>query len=463
MALKFLPFTFADAATGFRRIAETINGILNFQFDDSRIRTPAERAAGVTPVNYAYAPGIAIDPHRYNMKADGSANDTTAYTTALAVAAQTGGFVQLPAGTILLSPGIAHPANVLVRGAGNGQTLIKRAATGDFITSFGVNASLQDLTIDMQGVGLGAGIGLHILANAGAQFLSNVSIINAAGACLQFEAVGGSNSVVSGGVFFTLGTMGSVGAIKINGDDSQAVPRTFLGVNSDGCTLYDFGGASDLFVYGGYTNGLIFSSANASNVCLNGLRVGAAGGAVTVKGGGHQFNGVQMASPSLTLDSTCLNGRFNLTIGDYAITDNGTGNSVWIPTQNYVPSWTTTGTAPALGNGSINGKWSRDGSTISVDVDLTMGSTTTYGTGDFHFSLPFAANALAHGNQRTAGSALLNDSSSGIFDVGCSVVDPSGVVTSIFAQGQTTAVAATVPFTWATGDRITLHVEYKVP
>lgn len=40
-----------------RRHREVTDLMLNFQHDDSRIRTPAEVEAGVTPVNYAYEPG----------------------------------------------------------------------------------------------------------------------------------------------------------------------------------------------------------------------------------------------------------------------------------------------------------------------------------------------------------------------------------------------------------------------
>jgi len=40
-----------------RRHREVTDLMLNFQHDDSRTRTPAEIAAGVTPVNYAYPPG----------------------------------------------------------------------------------------------------------------------------------------------------------------------------------------------------------------------------------------------------------------------------------------------------------------------------------------------------------------------------------------------------------------------
>lgn len=83
MAIPSLPFSFTDALTGFRRIAETINNILNFKFDASRIRTPAEIALEVMPVNFAYATG---DPRRYGADPTGVSVSTTAVQTALNVA-----------------------------------------------------------------------------------------------------------------------------------------------------------------------------------------------------------------------------------------------------------------------------------------------------------------------------------------------------------------------------------------
>lgn len=96
MSLPPLSFTFTDLQTGYRRLVETINAILNFTFDDSRIRTAAEIAAGVMPVNYAYEP---LDPRRYGWVNDGAfsgsppvftgTNNYTAIANALLVAAQT--------------------------------------------------------------------------------------------------------------------------------------------------------------------------------------------------------------------------------------------------------------------------------------------------------------------------------------------------------------------------------------
>lgn len=56
MALPPIPTRHVDSAAHRQRIAETVNGITSFQFDDSRVRTGAEIAAGVTPVNFAFAP-----------------------------------------------------------------------------------------------------------------------------------------------------------------------------------------------------------------------------------------------------------------------------------------------------------------------------------------------------------------------------------------------------------------------
>lgn len=62
MPLPSLPQSSPQDANFWRRHRETINNILNHNFDDSKVRTAAEVAAGVTPVNQAYPPG---DIRRY--------------------------------------------------------------------------------------------------------------------------------------------------------------------------------------------------------------------------------------------------------------------------------------------------------------------------------------------------------------------------------------------------------------
>lgn len=56
--------------------------------------------------------------------------------------------------------------------------------------------------------------------------------------------------------------------------------------------------------------------------------------------------------------------------------------------KTYTPSWTSSGTAPAIGNGTLVGNYHRQGKMIDVQIKQTWGSTTTNGTGTWYWSLP---------------------------------------------------------------------------
>lgn len=56
--------------------------------------------------------------------------------------------------------------------------------------------------------------------------------------------------------------------------------------------------------------------------------------------------------------------------------------------QSYPVQWTCTGTAPAIGNGTLTGYWLQDGEYLEGRIFLTAGSTTTFGTGGWLFSIP---------------------------------------------------------------------------
>lgn len=55
----------------------------------------------------------------------------------------------------------------------------------------------------------------------------------------------------------------------------------------------------------------------------------------------------------------------------------------------YTPTWTSTGTAPSLGNGQIAGRYLQYGKTFWFRISLYFGSTTTFGTGFYLLSMPF--------------------------------------------------------------------------
>lgn len=124
----------------------------------------------------------------------------------------------------------------------------------------------------------------------------------------------------------------------------------------------------------------------------------------------------------------------------------------------YVPIWSTTGTQPVLGNGTIYGRYARLGRLVHLYIELTMGSTTTYGTGTFGFSLPVTAENRFW---ILPGASL---------DVGVGYEDITGVIsgnlTTVFLHTLTsvgsnlTTVTQGTPITFGTGDKIIVQGTY---
>ena len=63
--------------------------------------------------------------------------------------------------------------------------------------------------------------------------------------------------------------------------------------------------------------------------------------------------------------------------------------------QSYTPVWTAVTTNPVLGNGTLVGAYARINKIVHCKMRLTCGSTTTYGSGDYSFTLPFTSAGIA--------------------------------------------------------------------
>jgi lysophospholipase L1-like esterase len=92
MTLPLLPTNGAQDSTLWRRVLESINGILKFDFDDSRVRTKEEQQLGIYPVNYAYEPGNVL---RYDADPTGESYSDFAFNCARQVTGYRGGHVPL--------------------------------------------------------------------------------------------------------------------------------------------------------------------------------------------------------------------------------------------------------------------------------------------------------------------------------------------------------------------------------
>jgi hypothetical protein len=66
-------------------------------------------------------------------------------------------------------------------------------------------------------------------------------------------------------------------------------------------------------------------------------------------------------------------------------------NSMFAAWTAYTPSWTASTTNPVLNDGTVTGRYMKIGRIVIGEVTLTCGSSTTYGSGAWSFSLPATA------------------------------------------------------------------------
>lgn len=54
----------------------------------------------------------------------------------------------------------------------------------------------------------------------------------------------------------------------------------------------------------------------------------------------------------------------------------------------YTPTWGSVGTAPVLGNGSVVGRYKKNGKLLQINILFTVGTTSTFGGAGMYFTLP---------------------------------------------------------------------------
>lgn len=129
---------------------------------------------------------------------------------------------------------------------------------------------------------------------------------------------------------------------------------------------------------------------------------------------------------------------------------------VW---QDAVPlgawaAYTPANTNVTLGNGTLVARYARFGRTIHFMWDLTFGSTTAF-TGNAGLGLPVAAAST--GKWSASGSML--DSGTQNYTLGGSISSAGTTVNPETTGGG--GITATIPFTWAVSDRLTMTGTYE--
>jgi hypothetical protein len=124
----------------------------------------------------------------------------------------------------------------------------------------------------------------------------------------------------------------------------------------------------------------------------------------------------------------------------------------------YTPELTASGTAPSLGNGTAAGRYRRsaDSDLVVAEATITLGSTSTIGTGTLYVSLPVTASAAALA-QPTLGAARILDTSVQPWNA-VAMLDTTARVRFI---GYVGTVTHTWIGTWATGDALSFQLVYE--
>ena len=115
----------------------------------------------------------------------------------------------------------------------------------------------------------------------------------------------------------------------------------------------------------------------------------------------------------------------------------------------------STGTQPALGNGTISGVYTKVGRTVHYALTMTTGGTSTYGTGVYLWSLPTPAASTS----RPGSNCYIVDASAGT-QLPRTVRQNSSTVVFAFSEAGV-FVGPTAPMTWASGDSISIAGTYE--
>jgi hypothetical protein len=135
------------------------------------------------------------------------------------------------------------------------------------------------------------------------------------------------------------------------------------------------------------------------------------------------------------------------------------GAGQWL---SYVPVWGSNGTQPALGvNGTISGIYSKIGKTIQVRIAMTLGSSSTVGTGArYSWTLPVTNSGL------TTCNLIYIDSSANTYYIGIGRTNTTNIdfVMNQFGPGSLTGASlfgSASPVVPASGDTYILTATYE--
>jgi hypothetical protein len=126
-----------------------------------------------------------------------------------------------------------------------------------------------------------------------------------------------------------------------------------------------------------------------------------------------------------------------------------TMNSIGAASETYTPAWTSTGAAPAIGNGTLTGMYFRINKLIIARATWTAGGTTNFGGGNYRISLPITSN----GANFLTGYAQYTDASTfNTYNMTCQPITTTTVQMVANVLGLNGVWGQATPIAMASGD-----------
>lgn len=113
---------------------------------------------------------------------------------------------------------------------------------------------------------------------------------------------------------------------------------------------------------------------------------------------------------------------------------------------------------PAIGNGTFTARYRVDGKTVIVNICITMGSTTTYGTGEWNWTLPVAPSTAS---KFYTGSAWALDAGTNYYGAISKITSSSATISLHNSAASGTGWGPSNPFTWGNTDELAITITYQ--
>lgn len=384
-------------------------------------------------------------------------------TLAIQAAINTGKDVEFPAGTYKASGLTQSVAGQRFYACGN--VTIQKNASGALFTSSGNN-------VELNGLGFRGDASTPTFTGDGIVFSGdNVRLINCGSRWMAgraLKATGNHLEIIGTcDIYQTTDSTASGFDIEIGVSGTLTAYHFITGIYTSqatgGIRFVDTGSAT---VVGGQF-GKLTVAAGTSPAGVNGGNIIGCRilGDITVGLSNATFSANTVGAVTVTFGAGTSGHSYdlsNVTANGATITDSSNASFIadlkQAPFQTYTPAWTAASSNPSLGDGTLTGYYTKVGRTVTATVRLAMGSTTTFGSGIWYITLPFAASTSIPQH----GSCVMVDSGTNNY-LGVVMPLQDGTARAVvFANAAANNVGSAVPFTWASGDELRFTITYSV-